>query len=61
MRLGQEIEHIRIKRGLSITDVCNILNMTVGEYRHFVASGKFLSNFYLVVFMNDTRHALYSI
>ena len=61
MYLGQEIEQVRIKRGLSIIDVCNILNMTESEYRHFIAYGKCLSNFYLIMFMNDTRHTLYSI
>lgn len=61
MFLGQEIEQIRIKRGISVFCICNTLNMSETEYMHFVSHGKKLSNYQMIMFMDETRHGLYTI
>ena len=61
MFLGQEIEQIRIKRGISVVCICNALNMSETEYLHFVSRGKKLSNYQMIMFMDETRHGLYTI
>lgn len=61
MFLGQEIEQIRIKRGISVFCICNTLNMSETEYMHFVSRGKKLSNYQMIMFMDETRHGLYTI
>ena len=61
MFLGQEIEQIRIKRGISVFCVCNALNMSETEYMHFVSRGKKLSNYQMIMFMDEARHGLYTI
>ena len=61
MFLGQEIEQIRIKRGISVFCICNTLNMSESEYMRFVSQGKKLSNYQMIMFMDETRHGLYTI
>lgn len=61
MFLGQEIEQIRIKRGISVFCICNALNMSETEYMRFVSQGKKLSNYQMIMFMDETRHGLYTI
>lgn len=61
MFLGQEIEQIRIKRGISVFCVCNALNMSESEYMRFVSQGKKLSNYQMIMFMDEARHGLYTI
>lgn len=61
MFLGQEIEQIRIKRGISVFCICNALNMSETEYMRFVSQGKKLSNYQMIMFMDEARHGLYTI
>ena len=61
MFLGQEIEQIRIKRGISVFCICNALNMSESEYMRFVSRGKKLSNYQMIMFMDEARHGLYTI
>ena len=61
MRLCQELEMIREKCGLTVVDVCNIMDITPGQYRRLLAHNRRPSIYQLIMFFNATQTPLYSI
>lgn len=58
MTLGREIESVRIKRHLSVIDVCNAMNVSESEYRHIVMQNKRPTTYQLIMFLSLARHHL---
>ena len=58
MRLGQEIEYVRKKCGLSIIDVCNAMDVSESEYHRIISYNVRPSIYQLIMFMSVARHSL---
>ena len=61
MRLAQEIEEIRKKCGLTLTDMCNIMNTSEAGYRYLIAYNVRPTNYQLITFIMATEHGLKNI
>ena len=61
MTLGQEIEMVRIKCGMTDVDVFNALNITAAQY-HLLKTGRYKPTvFQLICFISATNHYLDSL
>ena len=58
MNIGHQIEQIRQKRGLSIIDVCNICDISEGEYQRLITNKLQPTVYQLCMFIAETRHPL---
>ena len=55
---GRQLESIRIQCGLSVIDVCNIMDITEGDWRRIITN-KVRPNIYqLCMFIIVTKHPL---
>lgn len=58
MTIGQELEFIRKKAGLSIVDICNIMDVSETDYEK-ICSGSVVSTIYqLIMIISSCQHAL---
>ncbi len=61
MRIGQEIESIRIKRGLAIIDMCDTLATDEAGYHRIIIGRDRPTIYQLIMVINDTHHPLHTI
>ncbi len=58
MTVGQELEFIRKKSGVSILEICNALNVSESEYRHICSDTINPTIYQLIMFIFVCRRAL---
>ena len=61
MKPGKEIERIRCECGLSVVDMCNVMNMTESDYRALIIGMYTLSVFQCICLICCTRRPLDSL
>ncbi|MBQ2844608.1 MAG: helix-turn-helix transcriptional regulator [Alphaproteobacteria bacterium] len=58
MTVGQELEFIRKKSGVSILEICNALNVSESEYRNICSDAINPTIYQLIMFVFVCRRAL---
>lgn len=58
MSIGQELEYIRKKCGLSIIDVCNSMNVSESEYNYMCSHSIKPNTYQLIMFISASKHPI---
>lgn len=58
MKIGQELEFIRKKSGVSILEICNALDVSESEYRRIYSGTINPTTYQLIMFISVCRCAL---
>lgn len=61
MRIGQEIEIIRKKRGLSVIDMCDSLATDEAGYRRIITGRDRPTTYQLIMVICDTCHPMQTV